>query len=289
MTNIYGTIGYTLFKNPNTNNKIIILADMHDRLPECINQTNISDWFESKFHSSKILLEEVPRESVTLHELWPESPHTQKLKNLFLKNQNIIHAVDIRPYLVPFSWEILSELKTSTEEVYDIVLKKYLEKINKFFSMKDQYFIEKLPNYNLEKMKHTKLGKHFLILKKKCKNFLKNYSKSLNLKIKLIYQNNINLLNDLSIILDEIMEWYICANIELYSYKSIILHTGLAHSDNVIKLLKNHYNYKIEDSVGINSMDEVISIPMSGCVELPINIENQFGGIISDYNIGFYN
>ena len=84
MKNIYGTIGYTVLKNPNTNNKIIILADMHDKLPECVNQTNISNWFESKINSSKILLEEVPRDNVTLHELWSESPHTQNLKNLFL-------------------------------------------------------------------------------------------------------------------------------------------------------------------------------------------------------------
>ena len=83
MKNIYGTIGYTVLKNISTNNKIIILADMHDTLPSCTNQTNISDWFKSKFKSSKILLEEVPREGFKLEELWPQSPHTQELKKLF--------------------------------------------------------------------------------------------------------------------------------------------------------------------------------------------------------------
>lgn len=286
MKNIYGTIGYTVLKNPNTNNKIIILADMHDRLPECANQTNISNWFESKINTSKILLEEVPRDNVTLHELWSESPHTQNLKNLFLKNQQIIHAVDIRPFLIPFSWELISELKTSNDEFYDVKLKKYLLNINNFFMLDFEYLKEKLPNYKIEKLYNTKLGKHFLDIKKNWKKFLENNQIYLNYQIKILYQNNQNILEKLSDILDEIMEWYICANIELHLDKSIILHTGLAHSDKVINWLLNHYNYKLEKSKGINKMDELMFKPLSGCVTLPSDIETQFGGINT---IGFYN
>lgn len=286
MKNIYGTIGYTLLKNPNTNKKIIILADMHDRLPECINHTNVSDWFESKINSSKILLEEVPREKVTLHELWENSPHTQNLKKLFLKNQNIIHAVDIRPYLIPFSWELLSDLKTSIDEYYDIKLKKYLRKINSFFILQFEYLIEKLPNYKIEKLVHTKLGKHFLEIKKNWKKFVENNHIYLNSKMRILYKDNSNELEKVSDILDEIMEWYICANIDLNSDKSIILHTGLAHSDKVINWLINHYNFTLEDSVGINKMDEIILKPMSGCVPLPDDVNNQFGGVNES---GFYN
>jgi hypothetical protein len=277
MKNIYGTIGYTLLKNPTTENKIIILADMHDRLPECTNHTNISDWFTSKINSSKILLEEVPRDNVTLHELWTESPHTQNLKNLFLNNQQIIHAVDIRPYLIPFSWEILSDLKTS-DQLYDIKLKKYLMTINSFFVLDFRYLIDKLPNYKLEKLVKSKLGNHFLMIKKNWKKFLENNEIYLNYLIKILYQNNLNVLEKISDILDQIMEWYICANIELHLDKPIILHTGLAHSDKVIDWLINHYNYKLENSSGINKMDEIISKPMSGCVSLTADIEAQFGG-----------
>lgn len=280
MKNIYGTIGYTLLKNPNNNNKIIILADMHDRLPECMNHTNISDWFTSKIKSSKILLEEVPRDNVTLQELWSESPHTQNLKKLFLDNQHIIHAVDIRPYLIPFSWEILSDLKTS-DQLYDVKLKKYLMTINSFFILEFEYLIEKLPNYKLEKLVNTKLGKHFLIIKKNWKKFLENNQIYLNYLIKIIYQNNLNVLEKLSDILDQIMEWYICANIDLHLDKPIILHTGLAHSDKVIDWLINHYNYKLENSSGINKMDEIIYKPMSGCISLSPDIETQFGGFYS--------
>lgn len=286
MKNIYGTIGYTLLKNPNTENKIIILADMHDRLPECGNNTNISDWFKSKFHSSKILLEEVPREKVTLQELWGESPHTQNLKNLFLTNQHIIHAVDIRPFLIPFSWEILSDSKTFDDQYYDIKLKKYLFSINNFFKLELNYLIEKLPNYKLEKLINTKLGEHFLKIKKNWKIFLDNYQIYLNYQIRILYQNNHNLLDKVSDIINEIMEWYICANIELNSNKSIILHTGLAHSDKVLEWLTNHYNYELEKSSGINKMDEISLKPMSGCISLPDNIETQFGGM---NGFGFYN
>ena len=182
MKNIYGTIGYSLLENPNTNKKIIILADMHDRLPECTDSTNISKWFESKIHSSKILLEEVPREKVTLQELWTESPHTQNLKNIFLKNQKIIHAVDIRPFLIPFSWEILSDSKTFNDEYYDIKLKKYLFNINNFFKLELNYLIEKLSIYKLEKLINTKLGEHFLKIKKNWKKFLENHYIHLNSK-----------------------------------------------------------------------------------------------------------
>jgi hypothetical protein len=292
MKNIYGTIGYTLLVEPKSNKKIIILADMHDTLPQCTNQTNVSDWFKSKFNSSKILLEEVPRDNFSLSELWSTSPHTQNLKNLFLSNSNLIHAVDIRPYLIPFSWEILSDIKISKDDPeslgYDIMLKTYLVKISNFYSLKEQYFLKNLPNYKIDILPHTKLGKHFLLIKKNWKMFLENYKELLNSKIVLIYQDNKKVLEEISKMLDEIMEWYICASIHVYSDQSIILHTGLAHSDSVIKWLLNHYKYIISTSEGINSMDEVLLKPLSGCVQIPTNIETQFGGINSDCITGFF-
>ena len=70
MTNIYGTIGFSLLEHIDDKNKIMILADMHNTLPSCNNKTNIADWFKSKFPTSEILLEEVPREDFKLKELW---------------------------------------------------------------------------------------------------------------------------------------------------------------------------------------------------------------------------
>ena len=61
MSKIYGTIGYVFLKKDNR--KIIVLADQHDTLPSCENKINVAEWFKSKFKTSKILLEEVPREN----------------------------------------------------------------------------------------------------------------------------------------------------------------------------------------------------------------------------------
>ena len=289
MKTIYGTIGYSLLVDPKSYKKnIIILSDMHDRLPQCTNQTNISDWFKSKFNSSKILLEEVPRDNFNLTELWSNSPHTQNLKKLFLSNSNLIHAVDIRPYLISFSWEILSDITESNSIGYDITLKLYLDKINKFFSMREEYFLKNLPNYKIELLPHTKLGKHFLQIKNNFYKYLENNKKVLNQKILLIYKSNIKILENISDLLDEIMEWYICACIQIYSDNPIILHTGLAHSDNVIKWLVNHYGYVISKYDGINTMDDVIIKPMSGCVNLPTSIESQFGGSNLYCTTGFF-
>jgi len=276
MKNIYGTIGYTVLKNITNDNKIIILADMHDTLPTCTNQTNISDWFKTKFNSSKILLEEVPREGFNLEELWTNAPHTQALKNLFINNPHLIHAVDIRPYLIPFSWELINEMDDN-----NFNLKSYLTNIDDFFCLHLDYFTKKLPNYNTNNLKHTLLGKHFLIIKKIYGNFLKENKAFLKQTIKQLYLTNSSVLHQINHLLDNIMEWYICANIYINGNndKSIILHTGLAHSEKVIRWLLVHYNYIIIDRKGINSMSETLN-NISGCIQLPTDIDKQFGGFV---------
>ncbi len=276
MKNIYGTIGYTVLKNLNSNNKIIILADMHDTLPSCTNKTSISEWFKSKMISSNILLEEVPRDGIELEELWSNAPHTQELKNLFIDNSQLIQAIDIRPQLIPFSWELIGEMKIDK----DIVLKNYIKDIDNFYCLKSSYFINKLSNYNKEKLPHTKLGKHFMIIKKNYGKFLQNYKNYKNFTIKKIYLEKPEILYQINKILDEIMEWYICANVILNEIKPIILHTGLAHSEKVINWLLVHYDYLILNRYGINTLNET-TYNMSGCVQLPTNIDKQFGGFFN--------
>ena len=279
MKTIYGTIGYTILENPNTKKKNIILADMHDSLPSCTDKINISDWFKSKFNSSQILLEEVPRENFVLHELWTQSEHTQALKNLFLKNTKIIKAVDIRPFLIPFSWELINDNK---EEYQKFILNEYLLKIDSFFCMKEPYLLENLLNYKIDKLENTKLGNHYLIIKtnyykllNKCKDYLKE-------PITKLYLENINLLEKINDLLNEIMEWYICACIELYNHRTIIIHIGLAHSEKVIDWLINHYNNKVIKKQGINTLDETINSPLNGCIHLPLDLEQQFGGFTNN-------
>ena len=273
MTNIYGTIGYTLLEHKDNKNKIIILADMHNTLPSCKDKINIAKWFESKFTSSEIFLEEVPRENVKLQELWEHSPHTQELKNLYLKNPKIINALDIRPFMIPFSWEVVNNVNKNE---YNMTLKEYLLGINSFFKLTDKYLLARLKNYSLKKLENTKLGSHFLKIKKIYYNYLTSYYSVLDYNIYNLSKNYMYIMESINDILNDIMEWYICAKIELKKSRPIIIHTGLFHSDNVIKLLTSHYNYDIIKDEGINTMEESeTTTNINGCINIG-NINSLF-------------
>jgi hypothetical protein len=274
MKNLYGTIGYTVLSNGQTNNKIIVFADKHDKLPGCDNKTNIAQWFKEKMHSSKILLEEVPRDSVELAELWSDSVHTQDLKNLYLENAKKINGLDIRPLLIPFSWEI----ENISEPAHNITVKKYLEKIDMFFTLKTNYLLENLPNYNLNKLLGTKLGEHFLLLKKNFKKILETNREFLYFTINTVKKINLDFLQLINSLLDQIMEWNICANIMANNEKSIIVHAGLAHSEKIIQLLQFHYQYNKINETGINNLDLINDSNMSGCIIMPADTDSQFGG-----------
>ena len=109
--NIYGAIGYTIVKNEN--HKIILFSDMHDKLKSCDNKINMDKWLKSKFTSSIILLEEVPRDDSDLELIWSDSEHTVSLQNLYLDNIDLIKAFDIRFLLIPFSWDVEQSLTES--------------------------------------------------------------------------------------------------------------------------------------------------------------------------------
>ena len=279
MLNIYGTIGYTLLQSSEGNN-IIVLADMHDKLPKCNNKTNIAKWLKSKFKTSEILLEEVPRH-FKLKELWPDSEHTQELKNLYLENTKVIDPVDIRPSLVPFSWEVLTDVKKMPSfefQLYNIQLSKYLDSINSFFCLNNKKMCETLKIYSPSKLKETKLGSHYLKLKKKYFNYLTKNSKYLNEQLVDIIIMDSDVLEKINNILNSIMEWYICAKIYMKKERPIILHTGLYHSDNVIKWLTRHYNYKVIKNQGINTIEESEQSDnkMKGCINIDMTTDSIF-------------
>lgn len=271
--NLYGTIGYTILQNPETKQQIIIFADRHDNLPHCTNSIKIADWFKEKMYSSKILLEEVPRNTVELEELWTDSEHTQDLKKLFLDNSTIINGLDIRPFLIPFSWE----LAQPTEPTHNITMRKYCWKINEFFTLSNFLKLE-LTKFNPEKLAGTKLGNHFLQLKNDFKKILENNSEFLNFSICTIKNINLEFLELINKLLDQIMEWYICAQIHQVNNKSIIVHAGLAHSDQVIELLTNYYQFELIENQGTNKLSQAFSHETNGCVGLSDNISRQFGG-----------
>lgn len=280
--NIYGTIGYTILLNEKTNKHIMIMADMHDSLPVCENKTNISDWLRNKFFTSKIFLEEVSRDDSELEELWSDSEHTQELKKLFLQNSTLIHPIDIRPRLIPFSWELLNKKEKPLNIPMNFPMVKYLKKINNIYSLSDKKMADELPIYNVDKMKHTLLGKHFLKIKQTYKKLVKDNFELTKQTICQVLERNISVLEIINNILSDIMEWYICAQIIQNQNQSIIVHLGLAHSEKVVDWLENHYKYKKIHQTGINYLNRTPFEEINGCVQIPLYFDSQFGGFFSN-------
>jgi hypothetical protein len=269
MISIYGAIGYTLLKN--NKNKVLIFADKHDDSDSCYSDTDIADWFNKK-NNSNILLEETPRnDNIILKDLWIDSYHTQKLKKLYLSKPKVIQGIDIRLYLIPYSWELVDSINNTT-------LFEFLKELNDFFSIKNEYCLNNLSIYkNMPKIK-SKNGEHFLELKKKFYNLVKKNKTNLYDTVLELKNNKINILEKINDMLDNILEWYICASININ--KSNIIHTGLAHSEKIVDLLEKYYGYKKQLFNGINKLDEIKYKPMNGCIQLPNDIENQFGGFL---------
>ena len=269
MTTIYGILGYSFLKKNLFNNYVLILSDMHDKMKYCNKPfINISDWLSSKLDSSDILLEEVNNNNDSkLHSLWDSSIHTKQLKELFLNNSEIIHAIDIRPSLIPFSWEIL-ENDIIENNIINISLKEYLQIIDSFLiNNKINLSNQKIINHlNLIKKEYNKF---------KFKLIKYNYY---DRKIYNIYKNNINILDSINTILDNIMEWFTIY--KLYkSKKNVIIHTGLYHSEKILYLLLNLYKYKLVSQDGINKISQVENKinqveNNSECILIPKIIDN---------------
>ena len=274
-----GSIGYT-FLNDN-NKKILILSDMHSKMPYCNNGMFISEWLKTK-KTSKVLLEEVPRLGSKLKELWPSSPHTQKLKEMYLNNSTVINGVDIRPFLIPYSWELIFE----KYELPDINLKEYLEYIDNFFQLKHNFFINDLKLvYTKNFLDNSKLGEHFFKMKNNVEEYVKENKNVLGKKVKiLINTNNPIIFEKINDIISNIMEWYIIAKIfNENTNNNFIVHAGLLHTSNINKLLLTHYKFKLTNFDGIYSIDDVNKENTKGCLILPTVIDKQLGGYLSGY------
>jgi hypothetical protein len=264
MINVYGTIGFTFLKNK-SNRYILVLADMHSALPYCKeSSTKISDWLFSKLSKTNVLLEEVPRdESIKLQELWSDSEHTQDLKNLFLKNNKIIQAVDIRPYLIPFSWEMIKLTEPNI-------------KLNEYIKLINDFFILNLIN-NKKIIINKQIYEQFTILKNTYLEFKNSINDHLHKNIKEIYDQKQYILVRISEILDHIMELYILNKIKKNLNKNIILHTGLAHSQEIIEWLDKLYNYDILEKQGTNTLNNITDLDVShGCLRIPHYIDHIF-------------
>lgn len=269
---LYGLIGYTYLTHNTKNPKfILILADNHSKLPYCNNYTMISDWLKKKSLNNNILLEEVPRDNITLKEIFSTSDHTQKLKELFINNPKVINGIDIRPYLIKFSWELLELDKTE-----NMLFNNYLEDINDFFNFKNTKIRELNKNYN--KLNIIKLNCYiqFKIIKDNYLNYIEKYKNFLNKNIVDIFNNDKYILKEFNNILNDIMEFYIILSLFSVNNKNIIIHTGLVHSEKIIFWLTQCYFYETSEEKGITKVKDIEKITKntSGCLNLSKTIDD---------------
>lgn len=274
MKNIFGSIGYTLLNN--TNN-ILIFADKHDDIPSCQNKINMAEWFKTKFNTSIILLEEVPRVNNKLIELWDQSIHTKELKEAYLQNPSIIKPVDIRHFLLMYSWEVIDN---ENQSKYNNTFKEYLMLIDEFLSMKNNYLKKNCKLYDAKILMNLELGRHLLKIKDDFYELLSRLKKSnlLEKNIKYIIDNHQKYLFEINELVSRMMEWYICACICEHINKPLIIHVGLAHSEQIVDVLQSIYKYKIIEQQGINKLNELSTKEIKGCVQISNQLNEQFGG-----------
>jgi len=267
--NISGSVGYTLLKKDHK--YVLLLADVHDGVKYCEQDSIMIDNYLNKKDKNNILLEEVLRENFTLTDLWPGSPHTQRLKKLNIKNHKI-KPIDIRPMLLPFSWELVAMNKINQ----NVKLNEYLLLLDSFFNYKNTKFNNSyiVPEIKKNFDKKDLIIKHFHILKDKYNDFKNANKMYMDMTILELCKKHNNILEKLNQLTSSIMEWYIVMLVH-NSIKNTIIHVGLAHSEKVLILLTGPYRYEIVESQGVNNMDN-LSDTMRACIVVPPEINDIF-------------
>jgi hypothetical protein len=273
-----GSVGYTLLKYKNMH--VLLFADIHDGIEYCKqnNSEYIASYLNRNSTNSKVLLEEIIREKFKLTELWPNAKHTQELKKLNQENQNII-PIDIRPMLIPFSWELVSD----DTDIGNKTLEFYIDNLNQLFNEKSilfkKYFQDKINSMikQQETNNSSKLSPlvHYDELKNIFTRFKNRYEKLMDRSIIYIKKHKIDALHRINNIISMIMEWYIVLLIH-NDVKNTIIHVGLAHSNRLLDLLTKVYRFKIKNQIGINEMKQIPNKIPSACIMLPHDISNMY-------------
>ena len=286
-----GSVGFTLLEKDNI--YIFLLADIHDGVKYCKqNSIMISSYLDRLSNNNMIMLEEIVRDNFKLEDLWPASRHTKELKELNKNNEKII-PIDIRPMLIPFSWELVE----SNKKLGENILSEFLKLLDDFFLRKSILY-NKYIRDNINTMKHQQLenkGKsnvtpeiHFNELFIIYEEFKNEYKLNMNNTINDIYHNNINILYRINNLCSMIMEWYIILLIH-NNIKNCIIHIGLAHSTKILDMLTTVYHFKIIDTNGINKMNDIKNMSYNdtpnSCLLLPSDVTKRY-----KYNkkYGFY-
>lgn len=289
---ISGSVGYTLLERDNM--IVLLFADIHDGIEYCDQSKYnkfIAEWLNDKSYKYEVLLEEIIREDLKLTELWPNAKHTQELKHLNKNNSNIT-PIDIRPMLVPFSWELVEtdSIGSTTSQLGYNTLQFYINNLEKLFNQESyffkKYFEEKIDTMkkNQDNVTGSKISPlvHYNELNNLFNEFKDQYNELMGKNIFYIIKNKKEILYRINNIISMIMEWYIVLLIYNNS-KYKIIHIGLAHSNRLYDILTQVYRFNCKYKVGINKMIEIpYNIP-SACVMLPPDVTNMF-----NRKYGFY-
>jgi len=259
MSNIklYGAIGYTILYNSNIfpDTEILLIADMHDEYNKDCGNSNLLtiDVLLGQYLNNKysIILEEIPLNKQMI-ELFPNSSHVKNVRKFYLENMDKVIAVDLRLELLD-----LTSLENSS-----IPIMIHLINLYEFFTIKSKLF-----DMPIVKSIYTKLLKVFLHINKKYKKEFKKSSKDIN---KLTLKNIISDFDDL---LSSILDFYCFVRIyDILSTKKqskIVVYCGLAHIDEINKILTKKLNYNVKFKKGKTNIDDVSLFTMDNiCIDL---------------------
>lgn len=273
-----GSVGYTLLEYNSM--YVLLFADIHDGIEYCKqnNSEYIASFLNRHSNKNKILLEEIIREQFKLTELWPNAKHTQELKKLNQSNENII-PVDIRPMLIPFSWELIEEDIEMGNKTLDFYIGNLTQLFNEESDLFNKYLKDNIQSMTNKQnlLQSSKLSPlvHYNELKTIFEEFKLYYKDFMSKSIVYIKKNKIDILYRINNIISMIMEWYIVLLIH-NDMKNTIIHVGLAHSNRILDLLTKVYRFKIISQVGINKMIEIPNNVPSACIMLPHNIQSVY-------------
>ncbi len=261
------------------NKYILLLADIHDGVSYCEQDSLMIDRFLSMKDGNNILLEEAVRETFDLTDLWPGAEHTQRLKKLNKTNQKI-KPVDIRPLLIKYSWELLDSTNLNLEQ-YNMTLAEYLSLIDDIFNYKYtklmiKYFVPEVKKLdNIDPTLKKLLLQHFDEIRQLYFEFLDNNKAYLNKPMIELYKTNKDTLEEINNITSMIMEWYILLLI-LNCDTNCILHLGLAHSNKILDFLLQIYSFRTIKKSGINMINEINNDVPQACLMVPDEVNNKF-------------
>lgn len=277
MKYLSGATGYTILSK--NNKDVLLLADIHDGVNYCSkNQPHIKihDFLKNKNNFIILLEESINDPDLNLTDLWPNAEHTRQLKILKENDKNII-PTDIRPYLIPFSWQLaesskISESASANNKYQELIINKYLFYFSEFFKQRGKTYNRFiLPYYEFIENDDKKIL--FNIFETIKNLFIKISKKYENLTLNEILKRDKNYMHSIDNINSLIMEYYILLLI-FSDKRDSIIHTGLAHSTRIKSILVEEFKFQIVEDVSMTQIETYTgSANTTACILNPSNSE----------------